>query len=245
MHKKTQISNLNAYVYLPEGYETGKDYPAVIFFPGIGEAGTNASLLLVHGPSRFIEQGWKPNFIVISVQPTYGWVNENIIYTVISTIKSTYKVDPNNINLTGLSAGGTGIMRFGLTPSMSVNINSIVPLSSPEVPDYLKNAPEINKQRTRFLGFCGIQDSHYTKMKMTIGLLTKGKFFDRPGGHCCWNDIYDPKFIVPGTNTNIYDWMIGEYKPVDPEPENPDPEVPVRKLVTTIKIYDNGDVEKI
>src|SRR5574337_1106416 len=75
----TKVNGWNAYVHLPDDYSaTSKNYPAIIFVPGIGEVGTNASLLLVNGPSHFVDQGNTMQFVVngvlekpiiISIQP--------------------------------------------------------------------------------------------------------------------------------------------------------------------------------
>src|SRR5205085_12588630 len=72
----TQINGWNAYVHLPSSYNsTSTTYPVIIFFPGIGEIGTNASSVISNGPGAYINQGWNGNvqvgtnnveFIVIS-----------------------------------------------------------------------------------------------------------------------------------------------------------------------------------
>src|SRR5579859_4405680 len=85
---QTTINGWNAYVHLPDDYNTtgSQKYPAIIFFPGTGEVGTNASLLLNYGPSHFIASGWdgkvtlngvtyKP--IIISLQPPALYPNVN------------------------------------------------------------------------------------------------------------------------------------------------------------------------
>src|ERR1700730_11618227 len=77
----TKINGWNAYVHIPDDYNTtgAQKYPAIVFFPGTGECGTNAALLLNYGPARFISLGYnldsfnvngvfiKP--IIISLQP--------------------------------------------------------------------------------------------------------------------------------------------------------------------------------
>src|ERR1700745_2487950 len=71
-----QVNGWNAYVHLPSDYTTSKTYPTIIFFPGAGEIGSNASLVIANGPGAYITQGWNGNiaigtdtakFIVISL----------------------------------------------------------------------------------------------------------------------------------------------------------------------------------
>lgn len=74
-----KIDGWNAYVHLPANYNsTTSTYPTIIFFPGVGEVGTNAALVINNGPGAYIKQGWNGNvivdgstveFIVISLQP--------------------------------------------------------------------------------------------------------------------------------------------------------------------------------
>src|SRR6218665_1921465 len=112
----TQINGWNAYVHLPASYESspGRTYPTIIFFPGLGEVGTNASALIANGPGAYIAQGWNGNvvvdgntieFIVISLQPPSAYPVESAINTRLQTIKSLYRGDLQRLYLTGLSHG--------------------------------------------------------------------------------------------------------------------------------------------
>lgn len=225
VQKQEKISGLNAYTYYPVGYETGKKFPLILFFPGLGEAGTNASLLLRYGPNKFTAAGWKPDALVISVQPTYGWVNERTIDQVLTAIVNNYQVDTANIHLTGLSAGGSGIEQYALTPAYAKKITSVVPMSAPEVTAWYKNIPEVTQLQVSWLGFCGSNDSHYAKMQNLFERLNASvdgiaRFVAGSYGHCCWNDFYNPSYKLPGTGQNIYEWMLQQGKitlpPVDP-----------------------------
>ena len=254
VQKQEKIMGLNAYTYYPVGYEQGGNYPLIVFFPGLGEAGTNAQALLTYGPSGFIAKGYKPAALVISVQPTYGWVNETTISQVLAEITKNYHVDANKIYLTGLSAGAAGILQYALTPDYGKNIAAVVPMSSTEVSRYYPNIPDIVQLPVKFLGFCGSADAQYPKMKDLFSRLNQAKegvaqFESVSGGHCCWNDRYSPDYKVPGTKGNIYDWMLSQSKgqvqdpPVITPPADTVPVV-TRKLIATLKIYDNGDIEK-
>lgn len=223
IQKQEKVAGLNAFTYYPVGYESGKKFPLILFFPGLGEAGTDASRLLVHGPSKFIAQGWKPDALVISVQPTYGWVTEQVIDKVLTEATLKYQVDTGSIHLTGLSAGASGIERYALTPGYAGKITSIVPMSAPEVPEYNKNAPAVAKDSVKWLGFCGSKDAPYLKMQILFDLVNtvapgSTRFVVGSYGHCCWNDIYNPAYKLPGTGENIYQWMLAQGRPTTPPP---------------------------
>src|SRR5690606_24761570 len=80
----TSIDGWNAYVHLPDEYNdsVGKQYPLILFIPGLGEIGTDPSKLLIYGPAKFIKEGHNMQFmvngklekpIVISMQPSAAW----------------------------------------------------------------------------------------------------------------------------------------------------------------------------
>src|ERR1043165_141420 len=84
------VNGWNAYVHLPWDYSLNptKSYPTIIFFPGIGEIGTNASLVIANGPGAYIAQGWNGNvkvgvdsvkFIIVSLQPPTSYPPESIM----------------------------------------------------------------------------------------------------------------------------------------------------------------------
>lgn len=220
IQKQEKVAGLNAFTYYPVGYETGKKFPLILFFPGKGETGTQASLLLRNGPNKFTAAGWKPDALVISVQPTVLWVNEGIIDKVLADILNRYQVDTASIHVTGLSAGATGIEQFALTPAYADKITTVVSMSAPEVATYYKNIPATVLAGVKWLGFCGSQDAPYDKMKDLFNRITaaggSARFIAGTYGHCCWNDIYNPAYKLPGTGENIYDWMIAQGKPTTP-----------------------------
>src|SRR5580698_9872091 len=91
-----QVNGWNAYVHLPSDYTTSKVYPTIIEFPGLGEVGTDASLVIEYGPGAYIAQGWNGNvgsveFIVISLQPSASYPAVSLTNTAIASLKSLYK----------------------------------------------------------------------------------------------------------------------------------------------------------
>lgn len=246
VQKQEKISGLNAFTFYPVGYETGKKFPLILFFPGLGEAGTNASLLLRNGPNKFTATGWKPDALVISVQPTYGWVNERTIDQVLTAILNKYHVDTASIHLTGLSAGGSGIEQYALTPAYAKKITTVVPMSAPEVTAWYKNIPEATQQQVMWLGFCGSNDSHYAKMQDLFNRLNasvKGiaRFVAGTYGHGGWNEFYNPSYKLPGTGQSIYEWMLEQSKITLPPVSEP----PADTLRYIRLLHDPTKVQKV
>jgi len=99
--------------YLPAGYATsGKTYPLVVFLHGIGERGNGTSDLSRvenNGPPRMVKEGRDFPAIIISPQAPpsgVGWFWHRYIVDMITYSKSRYRIDPDRVYVTGLSAGG-------------------------------------------------------------------------------------------------------------------------------------------
>lgn len=109
---------------LPQDYNSnpGATYPIIIFFVGLGEVGTNSSLLLTNGPNKFIGNGsWNGRItvdstiydpIVVSVQPAAAFPNFTLQQLCIDALFNRYKtsgvsrINPDKVCMTGLSHGG-------------------------------------------------------------------------------------------------------------------------------------------
>ncbi|MEX0636793.1 MAG: hypothetical protein WD135_08495, partial [Ferruginibacter sp.] len=144
----TKIDGWNAYVYLPAEYHDSvqKNYPLIIFIPGLGEVGTNASKLLVNGPAKFIAAGASMEFnvngkvekpIVISIQPIDPWApNPFVLNRKVDSIIARWRIDLHRISGTGLSMGGQTWQNYVNTGNTTLTnrLASIVSMSAP-VPD--------------------------------------------------------------------------------------------------------------
>lgn len=235
----TQINGWNAYVHLPSSYASSPTvtYPTIVFFPGIGEVGTNASAVIAHGPGAYIAQGWDGNvqvdgntveFIVISLQTPSAYPTEPLINTRLQTIKSLYRVDPQRLYLTGLSHGGWMASTFvtgdtyGGPYTYASQIAAVVTVQGVR-PDDNQPYPQLfdNYALTggKYLGFEQINDGRDTRtvvdrMNATVpnsGVYVQTSFGN--GGHCCWNQFYGGQgtqpsnFNLGGITQNLYQWM--------------------------------------
>jgi len=114
-------STLNAWLHLPDDYgQTTQQYPLLIFIHGVGEGG-NINDVLRHGVPKMIANGAKMQytvggklfkFITVSPQIVGGWANQQTIQKLIEEMKRLYRVDASRIYLTGLSAGGYGVLNY-------------------------------------------------------------------------------------------------------------------------------------
>jgi predicted peptidase len=104
-------------LYLPEGYEQQKKerWPLIFFLHGIGERGTNAWKVAVHGPPKVAPKMTNFPFIVVSPQcPNGEWWSTDVLMTLLDDVVERYRVDQSRIYLTGLSMGGFGTWSLAL-----------------------------------------------------------------------------------------------------------------------------------
>ena len=109
---------------LPEHYDPGRAYPMLLFLHGIGERGSDPSIIADYGPFQYILAGGAPDMIVIApqVEKTAHWVEdaeENEVDTQMARLQvfmqqmqHTYPIDESRIYLTGLSMGGRGAWKL-------------------------------------------------------------------------------------------------------------------------------------
>ena len=103
---------------LPPGYDaaTDKKWPLMLFLHGAGERGNDVQRVTVHGPLSLVKQGTNFPFIIVAPQCPSGqiWESEPLLQ-LLDTIEKKYTVDTRRIYLTGLSMGGYGTWKLGLT----------------------------------------------------------------------------------------------------------------------------------
>ena len=221
----TKINGWNAYVHLPDDYNsTTKSYPVIVFIAGIGEVGTDPSKLLVYGPSYFMSKGDSMNFmvnvilekpIVVSIQPPSAWPVAASINTELDSITKRWRIDLNRIYLTGLSMGGWAFDSYiTATTAYANKPAALVVMSAPESDYPLAKYAWYANDGGRWWGFEGTLD--YRKMdlvrdKLNSTVAGSARYTQYVGGHCCWNTWYDPTWKDTDGET-IYTWMLKQNK---------------------------------
>ncbi|HEY9173886.1 MAG TPA: prolyl oligopeptidase family serine peptidase [Verrucomicrobiae bacterium] len=116
--RATRSAETRYLLYLPEDYDarSGKTWPLLVFLHGAGERGTNLQLVAVHGPPKLAKSGKHFPFIIVAPQCPEGqrWENESLL-PLLDHMMRTLKVDASRVYLTGLSMGGYGTWKLGLT----------------------------------------------------------------------------------------------------------------------------------
>ena len=105
-------------LYLPPDYKDSGDqrWPLMFFLHGAGERGSDVQRVAIHGPLSLVKQGTNFPFIIVAPQCPSGqiWENEPLLQ-LLDSMEKKYRVDPKRIYLTGLSMGGYGTWKLGLT----------------------------------------------------------------------------------------------------------------------------------
>lgn len=220
----TTVSSWNAYVKLPDDYQTqpNKYYPTIIFFPGVDEVGSDGTKLLVNGPGKFINQGWSGVVdidgtpvqpIHISLQPATAYPPETSIDIRINALKAAYRIDGSHMHLTGLSHGGwcaetyvTGDPLGGpyvYAPKVTslVAVQAVRPDDNQPYPDLFDNFALTSG---RWLGFEQNQDGRdmatiATRMNATVAssAIYKQTAFCNDDGSGCGSHCCWDKFYSP------------------------------------------------
>ena len=145
----SQLGTFRYWLYTPS--DPTENMPLIVYLHGGSGKGDDLNLITaVDGFPQYLQSGQLGDvraYVVIPQLPSTqkGWVNaaESISELIDHTV-STYKINRNNISLTGHSMGGTGTWNLACTyPSLFARI---APLSgsirnTPDIIDDLKNIP--------------------------------------------------------------------------------------------------------
>jgi len=96
-------------VDLPTGYDAdpAKKWPLILYLHGGGEKGNDLSLVRSSGLAGAVARGRQLPAIIVSPQVTWteDW-RDPVLLKLLDEVSAKYRVDPDRIYLTGISAGG-------------------------------------------------------------------------------------------------------------------------------------------
>lgn len=246
--------SLSAAVFLPENYESRSAWPTILFFHGAGEASSTRQYneLLENGLPKNIKAGLSVPYIVIAVQDQWSTPSPSVIdYTLKNTFLKAYKIDTSHIYATGLSYGGGGSLAVAIAhPEYISAVVSASPATLQPVEVQGISAVAVNKIPVWF--WYGSKDNtgpyNDNAKSYSAKILAAGGqswITTEPVSHGPWDNLYTGKTLLNGKT--IYTFFDQYGKTVVPPVIPPGDTVitpPARKLIATLKVYDNGDIEK-
>lgn len=107
--QRTQITETDYLLYVPEAEPTPEGYPLMLFLHGSGERGDDLSRVKAHGPPSFLDDTTSFPFVVISPQcPPDQWWDTRALLNILDEVEAELPIDKNRVYVTGLSMGGLG-----------------------------------------------------------------------------------------------------------------------------------------
>ena len=209
---QSQVQGWNYLATMPIGYNSQETYPTLIFFPGLGEIGTNVNKLKYNGPHAYISNSFTPlpNFIIISLQPITAYPSATDMNIRINLLKSLYNIDNSRLNFTGLSHGGWCAI------TMVQNSNSlartITTVEGVQPGDQNFNPDTLALKDFEGVYVCFEQQNDYRRGDVIINYLGLPSLYIITnfggGGHCCWSSFYGPNpYNFQELNGNLYQWL--------------------------------------
>jgi predicted peptidase len=135
---KTPTGERKYTLFVPNGYDGSKAFPAVLFLHGSGERGDDGikggqiglgAAILAH-PERFPA-------LVILPQASQNWQADSddgkAALAALDDVSASYKVDPSRVALTGLSMGGAGT--WSIASAFPGKFSAIAPVCGRGKPD--------------------------------------------------------------------------------------------------------------
>lgn len=192
-------------IYLPKDYEEQVKVPLMLFLHGRGESNGPLSLVAKWGPPRFAARGDELNYVLVSPQCPRedSWssdVQQARLVELLDEIIQSYKVDEDQVFLTGLSMGGYGTWRMAADhPDRFAAVVPVCGGGNPADADKLKELP--------IWVFHGDQDRPvpFSKsVEMVDAIKAAGSDSIRfttfeHFGHNCWSATY--------ATPELYTWM--------------------------------------
>lgn len=217
--KSTTTSSIWYYEYLPDGYSTSTDnYPVVFFMHGLGERGnlqSDLTLVSKHGPPKWVKNGTKFPFILISPQlkTNYGDWPPWYIDEVVEYCRTYLRIDPRRIYITGMSLGGGGAWYYAQTYPNKVA--ALAPVCGSR--NLTSKACDLVNNKIPVWAFHGDKDSTVPLSRSVNMINAMNACVPAPNpapiltiypgvGHNAWDNAYRPDNTIH--NPNVYQWMM-------------------------------------
>ncbi len=222
------VNGWNAYVHLPSDYNSNSNnYPTIIFIPGTGEVGSDASRVIANGPGAYVSQGWDGSalgvkFIIISLQPPSVWPGTSEVKSRVDALKGKYRI--GDLYMTGLSMGGWVSMNYATTyPN---ELKKIVSVEGADI-GYKMDLSQLWKGFAlaggKMINFEQLND--YRVGDKAVAAMNQWSNGSAQylvtnyggGGHCCWSSFYGGGGTQPGVynlmgqSQNLYEWIARDY----------------------------------
>ncbi|HEV3272167.1 MAG TPA: PHB depolymerase family esterase [Candidatus Methylacidiphilales bacterium] len=122
-------------VDLPDGYDAdpGKRWPLILYLHGAGQMGDDLGMVRKSGLAGLVAGGRKFPAIVVSPQCSWqdAWVPQ-ALSQLLDEVSAQYRVDPDRIYVTGISAGGDAT--WGLALAYPERFAAIAPIAGESDP---------------------------------------------------------------------------------------------------------------
>jgi predicted peptidase len=202
---------LRYFEYLPAEYDsdTTRRWPLVIFLHGMGQRGSDLSLVNVNGLSSMAAAGSEFPFVLIAPQCPMGnfWdLMDDELEALLQHAIDTYRVDVSRLYLTGLSMGGFGTWGFATRHPQA--LAAIVPICGGG--DFRRDFPEAVRtiRHVPVWAFHGADDD-VVSPEMSSSLIDELKIAGATDvrltvyegvGHNCWERAY--------ATDELFDWLL-------------------------------------
>lgn len=247
MIEKTKLGTFEALVYTPEGYQHKPGNMAFLFLPGNGEL-VGVDKLYIHNTLGFIRDGkYAPDFVVAAISPN-GWAYPPASVYLASIQALQARFPGCQIVANGLSLGASNWVRYiNSGKQYADSVAGLIIMSSSQAPfDNLSNFK--GKPVISYLGTNEPPQikEHHPKIVEAFeaaGATVHHSWIEGMA-HGPWSPFFDPNYDIVNTrygHNNIYEYMRKLLATAAGEPDTPLPME--RKLVTTIKIYNDGHIE--
>jgi predicted peptidase len=204
--EKKNSQQFNYLIYLPDSYnkDAAVNWPLILFLHGGGERGSNLNKVKNVGPLRFVKDGEKLQFIIVSPQIERGmYWGPDSLRDFLADITREYKVDKKRIYLTGLSIGGKGTWETAMKyPELFAAIAPVSGWAKPDMLSKLRDTPVwvfhgAKDPVVPVIASVVLADSlkKYNNVKLTIY---------PEGMHNHWEETY--------SNKNLYKWFLDHKK---------------------------------